>query len=333
MKKGLLLLCAMAMALLAFGCSKSNQGTGQGASQPASSRSKVTVVNLWENAITRVDIDEAQKWGERVILGETFEYLGESRESTASDLRNQSFHRVRLHKAGGAFVDLWVYDWYTALNARPAVVIADTVAYRSDSLAAIEGTRIAAGVLIGAGTESSGFVESTWFEGESKKRGLWLERKHLSFNEIDIAAARSLHLLNAKDTKEDLKATLLDNALTNLKGSALYNHFIRIAEASAPVADTAQNTAPIDLRAGVAAVDIPVSILVLRDRVNVRSKPSIAGSQVLGVQNAGDRVFVLARTLDLETIDNATGYWYLASSEESNLGWIFGGYGEVVPYE
>ncbi len=291
---------------------------------PASADAKktVSIVNLVENAVTRTEINTAEKWGERVMMGQVFEYLGDTRTSSASDLRDQEFHKARLHKPGGKTVDLWVYDWYTVLNAVPAVVVAESVAYKSDSLAAIEGTRVPVGTLVAAGAESNGFVEASWFSGDSKKKGLYLDRSRLSFDEADIAACRMLYLLNHKDTKAELKSTLLETALSTLKGSALYGSFVELSEQSDQGASAVSANFDRDaLLAGVTTVQSTGTLSTI-DEMNVRNKPSVSGSTVLSKIPAGSKVQVSLRTDALDTSEGVDSYWYFVE----NRGWVFGGF-------
>jgi len=65
--------------------------------------------------------------------------------------------------------------------------------------------------------------------------------------------------------------------------------------------------------------------------VRIRNLPTTSGSMTIGSLNRGDRVVILGRSRDKETISSMTAYWYKIRTEDGIVGYSFGYFFDTDP--
>jgi len=138
----------------------------------------------------------------------------------------------------------------------------------------------------------------------------WIKRESIVDGAVDVKAAVAVAVVEASGAKEkDLKINILEGAISSFSASVFVDDLTNmlLALKGRPIIDLVSEKAMLTVNS---------------NDVNVRSSPSIEGSDSLGKLNTGDVVESIERTSAKIDVKGTQAYWFHIVSPMD--GWVFG---------
>ncbi len=167
-------------------------------------------VSVWDRISARSQPERNSPRASLLSLGERFLYLDTF--AIDSSYNNTKFLKVRLSDS----TDVWVYDFASVLNAKPAVVKSEVPLYLRPDLLTISDTRLQSMEIVAVVEEWDDWIKIV---NEKKASKGWIKKEFISYNTIDLAFAllvkRSMAEEDAEKRIEKLDALLENNPYPN----------------------------------------------------------------------------------------------------------------------
>jgi len=166
---------------------------------------EITGVSVWDKISTRSQPLRSAPRTTLLSLGESFLYLDTfAIDSTASHTK---FLKVRLSDS----TQVWVYDFASVLNAKPAVVINEVPLYMRPDLLTITADRMNTMEIIAVIEEWDDWIKVV---NEKKEKTGWIRKESIAYTTIDLAFAL-LVKRTLQETDPDQKISKLEDLLDN----------------------------------------------------------------------------------------------------------------------
>ena len=191
--------------LILVNVSACKNGTSDAPHKQKTVKQEIEGVSVWNRISAREQPARSSARASLLSLGERFLYLDSS--AIDSSYNNTKFLKVRLSDSS----EVWVYDFASVLNAKPAVILSEVPLYLRPDLLTISDTRLKAMDIVA--------VVETWDEwikvvNEKKENTGWIKKEFLSYNTVDLAFAllvkRAMEEEDAEQRISNLEE-LLDN--------------------------------------------------------------------------------------------------------------------------
>ena len=166
---------------------------------------EIVGVSVWDRISTRSKPVRNSPSNTLMSLGESFIYL----DSTAID---SSYNNTRFLKARLSDTSIvWVYDFASVLNAKPAVITNEVPLYMRPDLLTISDKKINTMEIVAVIEEWDNWIKVV---GEKKEKVGWIKKEFITENGIDLAfSLLAKRKLEEKDTEQKIKA--LEDLLEN----------------------------------------------------------------------------------------------------------------------
>lgn len=167
-------------------------------------------VSVWDRISTRSEPLRSSPRTTLLSLGESFFYL----DSFAVDSADgpTKFLRARLSDS----TVVWVYDFASMLDAKPAVIINEVPLYMRPDLLTITDRRLNTMEIIAVVEEWDDWIKVV---NEKKEKTGWIKEESITYNTIDVAFAllvkRTLEEQNPEQLIEKLEELLENNPYPN----------------------------------------------------------------------------------------------------------------------
>lgn len=162
-------------------------------------------VSVWDRITTRSQPLRSAPRTTLLSLGETFFYLDSfAIDSTGSQTK---FLKARLSDS----TVVWVYDFASVLNAKPAVIINEVPLYMRPDLLTITAERLNTMEIIAIEEEWDNWIKVI---NEKKEKKGWIKKEYISYNTIDLAFAILVKRTMAEQDPEQ-KINKLEDLLEN----------------------------------------------------------------------------------------------------------------------
>jgi len=182
-----------------------NTSTPEKPEHTQSNHQKIIGVSVWDRISTRSEPRRAASSATLLSLGESFLYLDTF--AIDSSYNNTKFLKARLSDSS----IVWVYDFASVLNAKPAVIISEVPLYMRPDLLTITDKRIDAMEIVAVIEEWDNWIKVV---NEKKERVGWIKEDFITYNTIDLAFAL---IAKRKLEEEDLEKRIenLEDLLNN----------------------------------------------------------------------------------------------------------------------
>lgn len=181
-----------------------------------SSSPEIIGISVWDRISTRSQPLRSAPRTTLLSLGESFVYLDTfAIDSTESPTK---FLKARLSDS----TVVWVYDFASVLNARPAVIIAEVPIYMRPDLLTITSKRMLPMEIVAVVEEWDDWIKVV---NEKKEETGWIKKENISYTTIDLAFA-----LLVKRTLEEQDPEQKINQLEDLLENNPYPNSIFITE-------------------------------------------------------------------------------------------------------
>ncbi len=162
-------------------------------------------VSVWDRISTRSQPLKNSPRTTLLSLGESFTYL----DTVAIDStdNNTTFIKARLSDS----TVVWVYDFASVLNAKPAVIIKEVPLYMRPDLLTITAKRMNTMEIIAVVEEWDDWIKVV---NEKKENTGWIKKENISYTTIDLAFAL-LVKRNLEEREPEQKINNLENLLEN----------------------------------------------------------------------------------------------------------------------
>ncbi len=173
-------------------------------------------VSVWDRISTRSQALRSSPRTTLLSLGESFVYLDTF--AIDSTENHTKFLKARLSDS----TVVWVYDFASVLNAKPAVIINEVPLYMRPDLLTITAKRMNTMEIIAVEEEWDNWIKVV---NEKKEKTGWIKKEYITYNTIDLAFA-----LLVKRTQEEQDPEQKINRLEDLLENNPYPNTIFIAE-------------------------------------------------------------------------------------------------------
>lgn len=201
--------CCLATILI-LGCASCSNETNRTANQIRHEIHETEGVSVWDRISARSRPERNSPRASLLSLGERFIYLDTF--AVDSSYNNTKFLKVRLSDS----TDVWVYDFASVLNAKPAVVKEEVPLYLRPDLLTISDSRLQVMEIVAVVEEWDDWIKVV---NEKKASTGWIKKEFISYNTIDLAFAllvkRSMAEEDAEQRIENLEGLLENNPYPN----------------------------------------------------------------------------------------------------------------------
>lgn len=171
---------------------------------------QITGVSVWDKISTR-DLPRRNSSSATLLsLGESFIYLDTF--AIDSSYRNTKFLKARLSDSS----IVWVYDFASVLNAKPAVITNEVPLYMRPDLLTISEKSMNTMEIVAVVEEWDSWIKVV---GEKKEKNGWIKKDYISNKKVDLAfallAKRKLEEQNPEQKIENLENLLENNPYPN----------------------------------------------------------------------------------------------------------------------
>ena len=177
---------------------------------PAPELPQVVGVSIWDRISTRSEPRRSSSSTTLLSLGESFIYLDSSAIDSA--YKNTKFLKVRLSDSS----EVWVYDFASVLNAKPAVLTIDVPLYMRPDLLTITDESLHVMEIVAVVEEWDDWIKIVIEKSERKG---WIKKDVVTYDRIDLALAllakRKLDEQEAEQKVENLEELLKHNPYPN----------------------------------------------------------------------------------------------------------------------
>ncbi len=180
-------------------------GTPKASAHSVSVAPRIIGVSVWDRIATRSEPRRAASSTTLLSLGESFVYLDTF--AIDSTYNNTKFLKVRLSDSS----IVWVYDFASVLNAKPAVITNDVPLYMRPDLLTISDKIINAMDIVAVVEEWDNWIKVV---NEKKERVGWIKKDFISYETIDLAFAL-LAKRKLEENDPEIRIGNLDNLLEN----------------------------------------------------------------------------------------------------------------------
>lgn len=167
-------------------------------------------ISIWDRISTRSEPKRSSRSNTLLSLGESFLYLDSSAIDSAYN--NTKFLKVRLSDSS----EVWVYDFASVLNAKPAVLTSDVPIYMRPDLLTITEKSLHAMEIIAVVEEWDEWIKVV---NEKSEQTGWIKKDVVTYNTIDIALAllakRKLEEQDSEERVKNLEELLKKNPYPN----------------------------------------------------------------------------------------------------------------------
>ncbi len=162
-------------------------------------------VSVWDRISTRSQPLRSAPRTTLMSLGESFFYL----DSFAIDSSNTHTKFLKARLSDSTVV--WVYDFATVLNAKPAVIIDEVPLYMRPDLLTITAKRLKAVEIIAVVEEWDDWIKVV---NEKKENTGWIKKESITYTTIDLAFSL-LVKRNLEEEDPEQKIIKLEDLLEN----------------------------------------------------------------------------------------------------------------------
>ncbi len=162
-------------------------------------------VSVWDRISTRSQPLRSAPRTTLMSLGESFFYLDSFVIDSSST--HTKFLKARLSDS----TIVWVYDFASVLNAKPAVIIAEVPLYMRPDLLTITAKRLNAMDIIAVVEEWDDWIKVV---NEKKENTGWIKKESITYTTIDLAFAL-LVKRNLEEEDPEQKIIKLEDLLEN----------------------------------------------------------------------------------------------------------------------
>ncbi len=162
-------------------------------------------VSVWDRISTRSQPLRSAPRTTLMSLGESFFYLDSFVIDSSST--HTKFLKARLSDS----TIVWVYDFASVLNAKPAVIIAEVPLYMRPDLLTITAKRLNAMDIIAVVEEWDDWIKVV---NEKKENTGWIKKESITYTTIDLAFAL-LVKRNLEEDDPEQKIIKLEDLLEN----------------------------------------------------------------------------------------------------------------------
>jgi hypothetical protein len=175
-----------------------------------SKRQQIIGVSVWDRISTRSEPRRNSASTTLLSLGESFLYLDTF--AIDSSYNNNKFLKARLSDSS----IVWVYDFASVLNAKPAVITNEVPLYLRPDLLTISDKRLNTMEIVAVVEEWDNWIKVV---NEKKEKIGWIKKEYITNNNIDIAfallAKRKLEEQNPEQKIKNLEDLLENNPYPN----------------------------------------------------------------------------------------------------------------------
>lgn len=166
---------------------------------------RITGVSVWDRIAARSEANRSSPRASLLSLGESFLYLDSVAIDSAHD--NTRFLKVRLSDSS----QVWVYDFASVLDAKPAAITSEVPLYMRPDLLTISDTKLRVMEIVAVVEEWGDWIKII---NEKKEHTGWIKKEFLTYNTIDLAFALLVRrILEVEDPEQRIEAMeeLLEN--------------------------------------------------------------------------------------------------------------------------
>ena len=182
---------------------------------------EITGVSVWDRISARDEPLRSAPRTSLLSLGESFLYLDTFAIDSAND--NTKFLKVRLSDSS----EVWVYDFASVLEAKPAVITTEVPLYLRPDLLTITETRLQPMAIVAVVAEWDEWIKIV---NEKKESTGWIKKEYLTYNTIDLAFAllvkRHMEEGNPEERIQNLENLLENNPYANTIFTSELSHII-----------------------------------------------------------------------------------------------------------
>ena len=162
---------------------------------------EITGVSVWDRISARSEPLRSAPRTSLLSLGESFLYLDTFAVDSANN--NTRFLKVRLSDSS----EVWVYDFASVLEAKPAAITTEVPLYLRPDLLTITETRMHPMAIVAVVEEWDEWIKIV---NEKKEHTGWIKKEYLTYNPIDLAFALLVKRLMEEENPEQRIQTLED---------------------------------------------------------------------------------------------------------------------------
>jgi hypothetical protein len=178
--------------------------------EEVSDHKQIIGVSVWDKISTRSVPRRNSESTTLLSLGESFFYLDSF--AIDSSYRNTKFLKARLSDS----TIVWVYDFASVLNAKPAVITNEVPLYMRPDLLTISEKSLNTMEIVAVVEEWDSWIKIV---SEKKEKIGWIKTDYISYKEVDLAfallAKRKLEEQNPEQKIENLENLLENNPYPN----------------------------------------------------------------------------------------------------------------------
>lgn len=175
-----------------------------------SPKGEIPAVSVWDRISTRSKPDRDSKRTTVLSLGEQFVYL----DSFAIDSTNKNTKFLKARLSDSSIV--WVYDFATVVNAKPAAITTEVPLYIRPDLLTITGIKMNPMDIVAVTDEWDDWMRIV---NEKKEHSGWIKKDHITTNPVDLAfallAKRKLEEADQSLKVESIEQLIDDNPYPN----------------------------------------------------------------------------------------------------------------------
>lgn len=191
--------------ILVLNLTSCTDGSSEKPVAASSEGQEVVGVSIWDRISTRGEPVRSSPRTTLLSLGERFKYLDTF--AIDSSYNNTKFLKVQLSDSS----IVWVYDFASVLDAKPAVILNEVPLYMRPDLLTISADKLNAMDIVAVIEEWDNWIKVV---NEKKENTGWIKREFVTYDSIDLAfallAKRTLEEEDAEQRIENLEE-LLDN--------------------------------------------------------------------------------------------------------------------------
>lgn len=315
MKKSIILLFILLTAIM-ISCSEDKQEsqnensasqTAQNTDEKAENEADVEnkAICLWPKVGMRSapGRDENAKYLTTIYFGEWVSLTGKSKEK-----EDKNYVEITLSDGSEG----WVYEYLLGQGSEMAVATATVPLYKRPDLATMQGKNFDKGDFIVLKPAENGWREAVGFE---RKHEGWVQESAAISKKQEDAQVVMLYKRAMTAEKASEKQTQLEAILSNPAfASSDFIYLVRDALNSGEQIEEVE----------VPEVDIKDNeLLIIANKLNVRSSPSVEEDNVVFQIAKGDIATVIVKSKERVQVNGMEDYWYKISYEGQE-GWIFG---------
>ncbi len=174
-----------------------SDNTPEKSDDPVLEHHQVIGVSIWDRISTRSEPKRSSSSTTLLSLGESFIYMDSSAIDSAYN--NTKFLKVRLSDSS----EVWVYDFASVLNAKPAVLTNDVPFYMRPDLLTITEQSLHVMEIIAVVEEWDDWIKVV--NEKSEQKG-WIKKDVVTYDRIDLALALlAKRKLDEQDSEQKIK--------------------------------------------------------------------------------------------------------------------------------